>query len=168
MPKTVPRVPQTYARSMCRTPGRHSMGGVPGLYLLVKKPRGWAEPRSYWVLRIVVHGKRVDLGLGPGDVLLSVARERARKAHDMIWRGATALEVKEALRAGTGRLSSTERLERAEARAAAALEAAEHATADSIEAEARAAASAARLAIAPAADEVAEQVERLLLAAVRR
>ena len=56
-------------------PGFHSVGGVSGLALYVK-PTG---ARS-WVLRVVIGGKRRDIGLGPyPEVSLADAREGARK-----------------------------------------------------------------------------------------
>jgi integrase len=55
-------------------PGFHSAGGVKGLALRVSI--GGAK---YWVLRIVVNGKRRDLGLGSyPSIPLAMARERAR------------------------------------------------------------------------------------------
>ena len=56
-------------------PGMHTVGGVAGLYLQVL-PSG---ARS-WVLRVMVAGKRRDMGLGGfPDVTLAQAREKARE-----------------------------------------------------------------------------------------
>lgn len=59
--------------------GRHAVGGAKGLYLRIV-----GESRA-WVLRVVVDGKRCDIGLGayPG-VSLSVARKLANEHHSMI------------------------------------------------------------------------------------
>lgn len=64
-------------------PGFHAAGGVAGLHLQVL-PSG---ARS-WVLRVVIGGKRRDMGLGGyPDVPLAMAREKARKARDDIENG---------------------------------------------------------------------------------
>jgi integrase len=60
------------------TPGRHAVGGVDGLALMVKG----ANNRS-WSLRLMIEGKRRELGLGGfPDVSLAAAREEARKMKD--------------------------------------------------------------------------------------
>jgi hypothetical protein len=52
--------------------GRHAVGGVAGLCMQIS-----AGSRS-WILRIVVEGKRCELGLGPyPEVTLAMAREAA-------------------------------------------------------------------------------------------
>lgn len=64
-------------------PGMHTVGGVAGLYLQVL-PTG---ARS-WVLRVMVAGKRRDMGLGGfPDVTLAQAREKAREARATIEQG---------------------------------------------------------------------------------
>lgn len=64
-------------------PGMHTVGGVAGLYLQVL-PSG---ARS-WVLRVMVAGKRRDMGLGGfPDVTLAQAREKAREARATIEKG---------------------------------------------------------------------------------
>jgi len=58
-------------------PGLHAVGGVSGLYLQFKPPG-----RS-WILRMVVCGKRRDMGLGPyPDITLTMARGKARAARE--------------------------------------------------------------------------------------
>ncbi len=58
-------------------PGRHGDGG--GLHLLVKE----SGTRS-WVLRVVINGRRRDLGLGPADLVsLSEARDKATEGRRM-------------------------------------------------------------------------------------
>lgn len=64
-------------------PGKHSAGDVPGLMLRVTP----AGARS-WVLRVVVAGRRRDMGLGGyPEIALAQARQRAREVRDSIWRG---------------------------------------------------------------------------------
>lgn len=64
-------------------PGMHTVGGVAGLYLQVL-PTG---ARS-WILRVMVAGKRRDMGLGGfPDVTLAMAREKAREARATIEKG---------------------------------------------------------------------------------
>lgn len=61
-------------------PGFHFVGGVAGLALLVSN----TGARS-WVLRVMVGGKRRDMGLGGfPDVTLAGARTKAREARDKI------------------------------------------------------------------------------------
>lgn len=59
-----------------KVPGRHAVGGVDGLHLRVLNTGS-----ASWVLRIVVNGKRTDIGLGPYP-LISLARARD-DAYDM-------------------------------------------------------------------------------------
>lgn len=66
-----------------KTPGLHTIGGVPGLALQVA-PTG---ARS-WILRVTIGSRRRDMGLGqfPG-VTLAQAREKARRAREQIEQG---------------------------------------------------------------------------------
>lgn len=72
--------------------GFHAVGGVAGLYLQVlpsRVVRGVTVPggRS-WILRVVVGGKRRDMGLGGyPTVPLAGARDRARTARELIDQG---------------------------------------------------------------------------------
>jgi len=64
-------------------PGFHSVGGVAGLALQVQ-----ASGARSWILRIVVGGKRRDIGLGGfPDVPLALAKDKARSARLDIERG---------------------------------------------------------------------------------
>lgn len=82
------------AVSRIAAPGRHSIGGVAGLMLEVA-PSG---ARS-WILRIVVAGKRRDMGLGGfPDVPLARAREKAREARDKVAAGVDPIEDARAAR----------------------------------------------------------------------
>jgi integrase len=66
-----------------KTPGLHSVGGVAGLHLQISK----SKARS-WVLRVMVGGRRRDMGLGGYPTTsLAQARERAREARDKIFAG---------------------------------------------------------------------------------
>lgn len=64
-------------------PGLYAVGGVAGLQLQVL-PSG----ARTWVLRVVIGGKRRDMGLGGyPDVTLAGAREKAREARNLIEQG---------------------------------------------------------------------------------
>jgi integrase len=71
------------------SPGRHHVGVVPGLCLQVRSPTSTSQRRCRtWVLRIVVAGKRRDIGLGGyPEVGLAQARQRARDVRDTVARG---------------------------------------------------------------------------------
>lgn len=72
----------------CTSPGLHFVGGVAGLALQVM-PSG---SRS-WILRVMVGGKRRDMGLGGyPDVTLAGAKEAARIARDKIKNGIDPIE----------------------------------------------------------------------------
>jgi integrase len=86
-----------------RAPGLHAVGGVAGLYLRVKD----SGARS-WALRVVVGGRRREIGLGGyPTVTLERAREYAREVRDQIRQGidpvAAKREVRDALRAADAR-----------------------------------------------------------------
>ena len=78
------------AVSRITEPGMHFVGVVPGLALHVA-PTG---ARS-WLLRVMVAGKRREMGLGnfPG-VTLGAAREKARRARERIDEGADPIELR--------------------------------------------------------------------------
>ena len=76
MPKVAKQLSDRTVAAL-KTIGRHAVGGVPGLHLLVS-----AGYRS-WILRIQVGDQRKDMGLGPyPTVSLLEARDKARKIHD--------------------------------------------------------------------------------------
>ena len=76
MPKVAKQLSDRSVAAL-KTIGRHAVGGVPGLHLLVS-----AGYRS-WILRIQVGEQRKDMGLGPYPaVSLLEARDKARKIHD--------------------------------------------------------------------------------------
>lgn len=69
-------------------PGKHAVGVVPGLHLLVKETGA-----KSWVLRVMVGGRRRDIGLGGFPaVTLAQAREAARAARERIRSGADPVE----------------------------------------------------------------------------
>lgn len=71
----------TVARA--QEPGRHAVGGVAGLALVVTK-----SGAKCWVLRTMAAGRRREFGLGGyPSVTLEQARERAREARDLIRKG---------------------------------------------------------------------------------
>ena len=75
-------------------PGRHAVGGVPGLHLQVT-PTG---ARS-WVLLIMVGGKRREMGLGSyPEVSLKDAREAARNARAEVREGRDPIGERKAAR----------------------------------------------------------------------
>lgn len=64
-------------------PGLHAVGGVAGLHLQILPSGG----RS-WLLRIVIGGKRREVGLGGfPDVPLALAREKAREVRETVQQG---------------------------------------------------------------------------------
>lgn len=74
--------------------GRHAVGGVDGLYLRV------AGKSRAWVLRIMISGKRCDVGLGPfPEIKLADAREVAREHRRQVRNGMDPLEVRRHSRA---------------------------------------------------------------------
>jgi len=73
--------PTALAVKQLDRPGRHSVGE--NLHLLIKK-----SGRRTWVVRVVINGRRRDIGLGrPEDVSLSEARNKAREAVVMARKG---------------------------------------------------------------------------------
>jgi integrase len=80
--------------SRLRQPGMHFVGGTPGLALQVLHSGG----RS-WVLRIRVHGKRRDMGLGSfPDISLSLARDLARDVRAKVKQGIDPIAERHAAR----------------------------------------------------------------------
>lgn len=80
--------------SRLKQPGMHFVGGAPGLALQVLPSGG----RS-WVLRIRVHGKRRDMGLGSfPDISLSLARDLARDVRAKVKQGIDPIAERQAAR----------------------------------------------------------------------
>ncbi|MFA5503505.1 MAG: Arm DNA-binding domain-containing protein, partial [Bacilli bacterium] len=77
------------------SPGLHAVGGVAGLCLQVEPSGG----RS-WVLRVMVAGKRREMGLGGfPDVKVADARRLAREAREAISKGRDPVEERRAAKA---------------------------------------------------------------------
>lgn len=77
-----------------KSPASFPVGGVAGLMLQITS----SGARS-WVLRITVHGKRRELGLGPfPEVTLAKAREQAAELRAMVRDGRDPLAEREAMR----------------------------------------------------------------------
>lgn len=78
MPKIARQLTALDVKRLAKQPGRHAVGGVPGLHLYVKSS-GFAS----WVLRFTNNGKRTDKGLGTytgfGALGLTEAREQAQR-----------------------------------------------------------------------------------------
>jgi integrase len=82
------------AVSRLTAPGLHAVGGVAGLSLQITT----TGARS-WSLRVTVGGKRREMGLGSyPDVSLADAREKARKAREVIEQGIDPIEERKSVR----------------------------------------------------------------------
>lgn len=92
MPKKAKELSAKEVRSLTK-PGRHSVGGVAGLFLQFAN----ADARS-WILRIKIGDKRRDIGLGGfPDVSLAQAREKAREVREQIANGIDPVAEKKAV-----------------------------------------------------------------------
>ncbi len=88
---------------LAAAPGLHFVGGVHGLALQVTS----AGAKS-WILRMVVGGKRREMGLGPyPEVTLAKARDKAREARELVRGGVDPIqrqrEAASALRAAVAK-----------------------------------------------------------------
>ena len=94
MPKRKKTLSALEVRRLAARPGRHAVGGVPGLHLRATESGG-----SSWILRVLVGGKRRDIGLGGFPaVSLAQAREMAQAARSEIGQGVDPIEQKQAAR----------------------------------------------------------------------
>jgi len=76
------------------TPGRHAVGGVPGLLLVVKDTGA-----KSWILRTMVGNKRRNIGLGGyPEVSLATARDKARSAKELNEQGRVPVQERKARR----------------------------------------------------------------------
>ncbi len=103
MPKVADEMGALQVQKLAGAPGLHFVGGVHGLALQVIS----AGAKS-WILRIVVGGKRREMGLGPyPEVTLAKARDRAREARDLVRSGVDPIqrqrEAASALRAAVAK-----------------------------------------------------------------
>lgn len=93
MPKIARELSELAVRRLT-APGRHAVGGVPGLHLQIT-PTG---ARS-WTLLAMVGGKRREMGLGAyPEVPLKDAREAARKARQDVREGRDPIAERKAAR----------------------------------------------------------------------
>lgn len=91
MPKVAKELSALQVKRLTQ-PGKHPVGGVPGLLLQVTE----TGARS-WILRATVGTKRRDIGLGPfPEITLEKAREKAREAREGIRSGIDPVEQKRA------------------------------------------------------------------------
>ena len=87
MPVKAKELSATEVRRISK-PGRHAVGGVSGLLLVVKDTGA-----KSWILRTVVGSKRRNIGLGGfPDVPLAQAREKARQMKELILDGIDPVE----------------------------------------------------------------------------
>jgi integrase len=85
-------------------PGFYAVGEVAGLHLKVL-----GSGARFWILRIVVGGKRRDMGLGGyPDVTLAFAREKAREARAQVEQGIDPIDKRAAARRALIAKSSAE------------------------------------------------------------
>lgn len=93
----MPKVARVMSESEIRNwwkPGTKAVGGVPGLLLRVSK-----TGMRYWTLRIMVGGRRRDMGLGRyPDVTVDAARKAAAKYRDQVKRGMDPIEERRRLK----------------------------------------------------------------------
>lgn len=114
MPKKAKELGPLEVRALTKKPGMHAVGGVAGLHLVVSRiPEADEDrtPGASWVLRVMIGGKRHDLGLGGfPDVPLADARRKARDDREAIAKGRNPAEerkkAKAALLADAGRFLS--------------------------------------------------------------
>jgi len=93
MPKKVQELTALDIKRISK-PGRHAVGNVPGLLLVVKD----SGARS-WIFRTMVGGKRRNIGLGGyPKISLAKAREKARTVSEKILNGIDPIEERKALR----------------------------------------------------------------------
>jgi integrase len=81
-------------------PGRHAVGGVAGLCLQVLPADADKAAGRSWVLRVMIAGKRKEIGLGGfPDVPLKDARAKAREFREAIDKGLDPAEERKAAKA---------------------------------------------------------------------
>ncbi|MBS3809439.1 MAG: DUF4102 domain-containing protein, partial [Desulfobacterales bacterium] len=91
MPKRVKELSALEVNRITR-PGRHAVGYVDGLLLVVKD-----SGAKSWILRTVVGGRRRNIGLGSyPEISLKEARESARETKKKIRQGIDPVEEKKA------------------------------------------------------------------------
>ena len=101
--KKAPELSAIEVKRKSKKPGKHAVGGVNGLYLVVSKPPESKSKREYegvlaasWVLRKMVGADRREFGLGSyPQVGLEAARDLAREYGAMITGGVDPVADKE-------------------------------------------------------------------------
>lgn len=93
MPRIASELSAIEVKRLAAKPGFWAVGGVAGLHLIVNST-------ASWILRVLIGGKRTDLGFGPyPEVSLARAREKAAEARDLIRQGRDPREEKKAAQA---------------------------------------------------------------------
>ena len=91
MPKKAKELTALDVKRLTR-PGRHSVGIIPGLLLVVKE-----SGAKSWILRTVIGNKRRNIGLGGyPEVTLAQARDKARAVKEIIEQGIDPVQQKKA------------------------------------------------------------------------
>jgi integrase len=92
MPKLARELGALEVKRLADQPGLHFVGGVHGLALSVSG----VGARS-WILRLVVGGRRREMGLGPfPEVTLAKARDKAREARELVRSGVDPVQRQQA------------------------------------------------------------------------
>jgi len=103
MPKKVKEMSAIEVKRLTK-PGRHAVGGIPGLLLVVKD-----SGSTSWILRVTVGYKRRNIGLGGyPEVSLSAAREKARAVKKKIEQGVDPVQERQARRRALIKAQMTE------------------------------------------------------------
>ena len=93
LPKRVKDLSATEVKRLAKKQGRHAVGGVPGLNLVV------GEASCSWIYRTVIGGRRRDLGVGSYPAVgVGEAREKAREIRRQSEQGVDPLAAKIAAR----------------------------------------------------------------------
>ena len=95
MPKIVRELTALQVKNL-KTPGRHAVGGVPGLLLKIgDESAPGSKPSRSWIFRARINGRRVAIGLGSySSVSLADARQLAREQRALVDAGLDPIEVK--------------------------------------------------------------------------
>jgi integrase len=91
MPIVAKELTHLQIKSLLSKPGYHNVGGCPGLQLAV----GSTPASASWLLRILIRGKRREVGLGGlRTVSLAQARAKGKEIHEEVSRGEDPIEKK--------------------------------------------------------------------------
>ncbi|MCD8340077.1 MAG: Arm DNA-binding domain-containing protein [Burkholderiales bacterium] len=81
MPRIATALTVRQVKNLVHTPGKHAVGGVPGLTLLVTARKNGIGCTASWILRLQTKSTNTQMGLGPyPSVSLEEARRRGRDA----------------------------------------------------------------------------------------